>query len=447
MSPRHSRRGAVDRRRYRRVTGFAFRVLLHALLFDLVLNRPLLRRLRPPALDRWRRIARRYRELATELGGVLIKLGQFLSTRVDVIPLEVTRELAALQDEVPPVAFDAVRERIERDLGAPVAERFASVETSVSGSASLAQVHRARTLDGDRVVVKVLRPGIERLVETDLAAFSTAVRWLRFSRRLRRRADVRWIEREFRTVTSRELDLETEGRSAERFAHDFAAEPRVRVPAVRWDLSAAGTLLPEADVDRLVEAHREVLDRFWGVRLADLRDAALEEGSELVLEYRDLLLDAPIQLQADMIFALRAVGLLAGLCTHLDPAFDPWRETVPYARRFASEERAGLLEGLGDLAQSMLRLPAQLDRLLERAERGALGVRATPSPETRRAHARLEVRIERLTWAVLAAALAVAAAILRAADPADPAMPWLAAGAAASFAIALLRRPRGGRPE
>lgn len=544
------------------MTWFAFRVLLHALLFDLVLNRPLLRRLRPPALDRWRRIARRYRELAAELGGVLIKLGQFLSTRVDVIPLEVTRELAALQDEVPPAAFDAVRQRIERDLGAPLAERFASVETSASGSASLAQVHRARTLDGERVVVKALRPGIERLVETDLAAFSTAVRWLRFSRRLRRRADVRWIEREFRSVTSRELDLEAEGRSAERFARDFAAEPRVRVPAVRWDLSAAGTLtmedvgavkiadvdgiraagidpaavarvlygvymrqffethlvhadphpgnifveplppqeegdpadfrlcfvdfgmttviperlraslrefaialgtrdarrlvqsyvtagtlLPEADVDRLVEAHREILDRFWGVRLADLRDAALEESSELVLEYRDLLLDAPIQLQADMIFALRAVGLLAGLCTHLDPEFDPWQQTVPYARRFAREERAGLLEGLGGLAQSALRLPARLDRLLERAERGALGVRTTPSPEARRARARLEARIDRLTWVALAGALAVAAAILRAAEPSDPAIPWLAGGAAAAFGIGLLRRPRGGRPD
>ncbi len=563
MSPRQSRRGPIDRRRYRRVTGFAFRVLLHALLFDLVLNRPLLHRMRPPALERWRRIARRYRQLATELGGVLIKLGQFLSTRVDVIPLEVTRELAALQDEVAPVPFDAVRDRIERDLGAPLAERFESVETSACGSASLAQVHRARTLDGERVVVKALRPGIERLVETDLAAFSTAVRWLRVSRRLRRRADVGWIEREFRTVTSRELDLEAEGRSAERFARDFAAEPRVRVPAVRWDLSAAGTLtmedvgavkiadvdgiraagidpaavartlygvymrqffethlvhadphpgnifveplppqgeddspagfrlcfvdfgmttviperlraslrefaialgtrdarrlvqsyvtagtlLPEADVERLVEAHRAVLDRFWGIRLADLRDAALEESSELVLEYRDLLLEAPIQLQADMIFALRAVGLLAGLCTHLDPEFDPWRETVPYARRFAREERAGLLEGLASLAQSALRLPSQLDRLLERAERGALGVRATPSPEARRAQARLEARIDRLKWTVLAGALAVAAAVLRAAEPSDPAVPWLAAGAAASLAIALLRRPRGGRPD
>ena len=547
----------IDRRRYRRVVRFAFGVLLHAIWWDLLLNRPLLRRLRPPALQRWRRIARRYRDLAAELGGVLIKLGQFLSTRVDVIPLEVARELSALQDEVPPTPFKAIRERLESDLPATLDDLFSALEEAPCGSASLAQVHRARTVAGQRVVVKVLRPGIEQLVATDLAAFAVAIRWLRWSRRLRRRVDVDWIAREFRTVTLRELDLAAEGRSAERFAADFAGNPRVLVPEVYWKLSAgavltmadvaglkisdraalvaagvdpaevartlygiymrqlfethfvhadphpgnifvhprqatgdgaadfvlafvdfgmmteiperlraslrefaialgtrdarrlvesyisAGTLLPEADVERLVEAHRAVLDRFWGIQLAELRDAALDLGSQLALEYRDLLLEAPVQLQADMLFALRAVGLLAGLCTQLDEGFDPWRETVPYARRFAREDRGQWLEGLGSLAQSLLRLPAAVDRLLDRAERGALGVRTTRSQEERLAAARHTAATDRLGWNVAAGALVVAGAVVRAGGAADPAASWLFAAAAVAFAIGLLVRGRG----
>lgn len=546
----------IDRRRYRRVTRFAFGVLLHALWWDVLLNRPPLRRLRLPAIDRWRRIACRYRTLASELGGVLIKLGQFLSSRVDVIPLEIARELAALQDEVSPTPFATIRARLDADLPAPVDTLFAALEEAPCGSASLAQVHRARTAAGEEVVVKVLRPGIEALVATDLAAFAAAIRWLRFSRRLRRRVDVDWIAREFRTVTLRELDLAAEGRSAERFAADFANEPRVLVPTIYWSLTAggvltmadvaaikvsdraaivaagidpgevakalygvymrqlfgthfvhadphpgnlfvhprrsddggadfaiafvdfgmmteiperlraslrefaialgtrdarrlvesyvsAGTLLPEADIERLVEAHRAVLDRFWGIHLAELRDAAFDLGSPLALEYRDLLLEAPIQLQADMIFAMRAVGLLAGLCTQLDETFDPWRETVPYARRFAREDRGQWLEGLGSLVQSLLRLPAAVDRLVERAERGNLGVRTTPSREALHATGRLTAAVDRLAWLVLAGGLAVAGAVVRAGSPGDPLATWLLAGALTAFALGLLARLRG----
>ena len=90
-----------------------------------------------------------------------------------------------------------------------------------------------------------------------------------------------------------------------------------------------------------------------------MRDVALAEGQELAREFGDLLFDAPIQLQADMIFALRAVGLLAGLCSQLDPTFDPWQETIPYARRFARDAAPGLLVGFGELVQGQA-LPARV---------------------------------------------------------------------------------------
>src|SRR4029079_19218764 len=144
---------------------------------------------RRPALRRWVEIARRYRTLAIEMGGVLIKLGQFLSVRVDLLPPEVIHELAGLQDEVPPESFADIVRRIEEDFGLPVGQVFARLDPVPVGAGSLAQVHRARLATGEEVVVKVLRPGIERLVETDLAAAGLAFRLLRFSRRVRRRGE------------------------------------------------------------------------------------------------------------------------------------------------------------------------------------------------------------------------------------------------------------------
>src|SRR6185436_9960558 len=176
-------------------------VFVHVMWWDVLLNAPGLRRFRRPATDRWARIARRYRHLASEMGGVLIKIGQFLSVRVDILPPEVTRELAGLQDEVPPERFEDVVRQIETDFGRPVGEVFAQVDPEPVGAASLAQVHPARLLSGEPVVVKVLRPGIDVLVETDLAAAGLAFRLLKVSRRLRRRVDLDRVADEIATTT------------------------------------------------------------------------------------------------------------------------------------------------------------------------------------------------------------------------------------------------------
>ena len=209
------------------------------------------------------------------MGGVLIKLGQFLSARVDILPPEVTNELAGLQDEVPPAPFEAVAAEVEESLGQPLDELFTHFERKPLGAASLAQVHAARLPTGEEVVVKVLRPGIDVLVATDLAAFSRAVRWLKLSSSVRQRVDVSWIEREFAAVTRRELDLVTEGRSAERFAEDFAQDPGVVVPRVYWshtgpraltlDNVAAVKISDLAALDREGVDRREVARRVYGL--------------------------------------------------------------------------------------------------------------------------------------------------------------------------------------
>ncbi len=181
------------------------RTFVHAFWWDVILALPLLAPLRRSPSARWLLIARRYRGLAAEMGGVLIKIGQFLSTRVDILPAEIAAELAGLQDEVPPAPFAAVQARIAEEF--PDGSPFAEVSSQVLGAASLAQVHPATLLDGRAAVVKVLRPGIEILVETDLAAAGLAIRLLRASRKIRRRVDLERLAEEISTTTRAELDL------------------------------------------------------------------------------------------------------------------------------------------------------------------------------------------------------------------------------------------------
>lgn len=563
----------LDLSRYRKVRRFFLRGFLHALWWDVFLALPGLRRWRRPAVERWCRIAGRYRVLAVEMGGVLIKLGQFLSTRVDVLPLEVTRELAGLQDEVPPEPLAPIAAQIEEDLGRPLAQLFTHLDPEPMGAASLAQVHRARLASGRAVVVKALRPGIQVLVETDLAAIRLALSWLKLWRRLGRRVDLDRLAAEFSATTRRELDLAAEGRSAERFRRAFADDPGVAFPTILWSHTArrtltmedmafikisdpgafeavgvrrkevarrlyraylqqifvhnfvhadphpgnlfvrplphpdegdrppfqpgepvphrpgrpfqivfvdfgmvaevperlrqalrsyvmalvhrdarrvveayaeAGVLLPGADLDRLTAAHEAIFQRFWGVELGRLRELAMAEAPGLLREYRGLIFEAPFQFPVDLLFVLRAMGILSGLATSLDPEFDPWAATVPFAEELAAGELAGLaLPRLADLAralQRLLALPGRLDRVLTRAESGELVVEARLPAATQKELAAIARWLRRLGWNVLAAALLLSATAAHLTQPQAPTGALLATLAAGAFLWGLVRR-------
>jgi predicted unusual protein kinase regulating ubiquinone biosynthesis (AarF/ABC1/UbiB family) len=187
----------------------------------------------------------------------------------------------------------------------------------------------------------------------------------------------------------------------------------------------AGVLLPGADLRRLEQMHAALFDRFWGVRIGELRDVALAEARGLLLEYRDLLYEAPFQIQVELLFVGRAVGLLSGLATRLDPGFDPWAETLPFAEQLAAEElRRGWRDVADEIRQQVMALvglPRRLDSLVARTEQGTLAVQASLAPEVRRTLERVDRAVRRLAWTVAAAALLVAGALLRAAAPAD----WL----------------------
>ncbi len=181
---------------------------------------------------RFRRIARRFRELAAELGGVWIKVGQFLSARVDVLPESVTQELADLQDEVDPEPLEAMLSVAQAEFEGALSDHFPWFDPAPLASASLGQVHRARLSSGEHVVVKVQRPGIQDLIRVDLAALRTVISWLKRYRPISRRADLDALFEEFRSTLWQEVDYLAEADNARRFAAMFAADAEIRIPEV-----------------------------------------------------------------------------------------------------------------------------------------------------------------------------------------------------------------------
>jgi predicted unusual protein kinase regulating ubiquinone biosynthesis (AarF/ABC1/UbiB family) len=546
----------LDRGRYLRVAFFFARVFLSFIGWDLILRHiPGFRNLAVTnSVARWRSHAQRYRRLAVRYGGVLIKLGQFLSIRVDVLPADVTSELRGLQDEVPAESLDDVKAVIAGEFKRPTEEVFAWFSPQPEAAASLAQVHKARLVTGEEVVVKVQRPRIEQLVETDLAALHLAISWLKLYRPVTRRVDLDRLYAEFFRTTRAELDFIQEGRNADRFAADFASDPGIYIADVFWEVTTrrvltlenvasikiddvqameaagisraevarklydtyleqifvhsfvhadphpgnlfvhplgpepnagaaadggtaaqgdvagvltesrpfllifvdfgmvavipeamrsalrdvaiavgtrdahrmvqayvdAGVLLPGADRQRIEELHDVLFARLGGMKMGQLTGIAMQQAPYLLREYRDLLFEMPFQFPTDVVFAMRAVAILAGMATTLDRNFDPWAATLPFAERLAADELArnwrGALDEIGELARLALRLPARLDRYLTQAERGELVQQTALAPDAAKSLRRLERSVDRLTWALIAMGLLMAGMLLRTTD-------------------------------
>jgi predicted unusual protein kinase regulating ubiquinone biosynthesis (AarF/ABC1/UbiB family) len=241
------------RRRYRLIITFFARAIASFIVWETILPRlglsMLTRRTRPA---RNRRVAIAFRNMAIKRGGLMIKVGQALSARLDILPEEITHELAGLQDEVPAETFSHVRSLAEAELGGSLESLFASFEEAPLAAASLGQVHRARLHPEDaaqtgfaEVVVKVQRPNIEQIVSTDLTALRRVARWLQLYRPIADRADVPAIVEEFASTTAEEIDYVTEGRHAEVFASIFEEDARVYIPQVAWERTTRRVLTLE----------------------------------------------------------------------------------------------------------------------------------------------------------------------------------------------------------
>ncbi len=252
------------------------RLVIYAglLFFRIIFWHILVARYRPEyvertSLPRWKKYARGFRALAIQYGGVMIKLGQFISTRSDILPQEIIDELASLRDEVPSVPTEKIRKIIEEEIGA-IPEHFSRFDEVPVAAASLGQVHRARLHNGDRVVVKVQRPGIDQVCYTDLAALDVVAHVAMRFRFIRKRMDAVALIREFGRVLLEELSYTHEAANAARFAAIFKDNHGVYIPTVYPELTTERVIVIE-DVTSLK------LDDYAGIEAAGINRRAVAQ--------------------------------------------------------------------------------------------------------------------------------------------------------------------------
>jgi ubiquinone biosynthesis protein len=187
----------------------------------------------------------RLRLAMEELGPTFIKLGQILSTRPDLIPREYAEEFGKLQDRVPSISLEEVGRQIRKELGQSAEEVFAEFTPAPIAAASIAQVHRARLHNGEEVVVKIRRPGIDRVVETDLDILMGLAYLIERHIPTGDIYDPVGIVKEFRRTITREMDFSREGHTIDRFAANFAGDSTFHVPRVFWDYTGETVLTME----------------------------------------------------------------------------------------------------------------------------------------------------------------------------------------------------------
>ena len=541
---------SIDQTRYRRILQFFSGMIAHVIWWDLVMRRmPIAgQRALTSRPQRYREMAREFRGLAIEMGGVMIKLGQFLSARVDVLPVEVIEELRGLQDEVPPADTQQVMGLLYEQLG-DISRRFEYIEAEPLAAASLGQVYRARLKPprgtsgpGESVVIKVQRPRIEEMVRTDLAALRVVARWLMRYKPIRKRANVPALMEEFARTLWEELNYRAEADNAEQFARIHADNPRIYIPKVYREhstervvvleyvdalkigdteaLSAAGIdtkevaellleayftqvfvaeffhadphpgnlfvrpqspppssttidvngtaqgalafelifvdfgmavrvpktvgenlrkvligvtqrdsrrlteayrdlgfFLPGADLERITEAQDVILNQIWGRNLLDLAQPDPREIEAIGREFRDLLYELPFQIPQDFIYLGRALGMISGLVSQLDPEINPWRQIERYGQQLLRSQsfthlRERGLAGIVEALRPYLETPFRIQRLLEEAEKGRLRVQLKADRDTLRQQERLEKRVGQLGWSIVSAAGILSATLL-----------------------------------
>ncbi len=187
-----------------------------------------------------------FRQTAVKLGVLMIKLGQFLSARADLLPERALAVLASLQDEVPPESFSHVTTIIETELGKPIEQIFSSLNPQAAAAASLGQVHKAILLaSGKEVAVKIQRPNIEELVRIDLSTLKFVIWIINRFVDTSEFIDLMGVYQEFKRSIYEEIDYLTEARNAQRFREMFADDPTIFIPKVELEYSARRVLVLE----------------------------------------------------------------------------------------------------------------------------------------------------------------------------------------------------------
>jgi ubiquinone biosynthesis protein len=187
----------------------------------------------------------RIRRVLEELGPSFIKLGQLMSTRADIFPPEYIAEFKKLQDQVPPIPFAEIKAVIEKELKRPLSDIFVSIEEEALAAASVAQVHAAELEEDRRVVVKVIRPGIDKKIREDIRLMYYFAAKIEKSFEIGRIISFVDLVKEFERSIYRELDMFIEAGNIERFTHNFRDSQELYIPKVYWDYTARSVLVME----------------------------------------------------------------------------------------------------------------------------------------------------------------------------------------------------------
>ena len=191
-------------------------------------------------------VGERIRLVIEELGPTYIKIGQIASTRGDIIPQDILCELEKLQENVPPFSFEEVSVIIEEELGSPLEDIFSSFDENVIAAASIGQVHRAQLRStGEQVAVKVQRPRIKAMIETDLEILLDLATLAENRMKRMERLQLRDVVDEFAKSLRNELDYTIEGRNAEKIAKQFKMDKKIHIPSIYWDYTTRRVLTME----------------------------------------------------------------------------------------------------------------------------------------------------------------------------------------------------------
>ncbi|WNS42308.1 AarF/UbiB family protein [Paenibacillus sp. MMS20-IR301] len=239
------------------------------------------RRLEAKTKALYRKQAAYFTKTAMEMGGLIIKLGQHVSAQADFLPKEILDELSKLQDSVAPVDFAEIQYRIESELSGSINEFFAEFTRVPVAAASLGQVHRATLRTGEEVAVKVMRPGVEDIIEIDSKSIQVAVRLLKRQAQIAALMDLDVVYDEFYETVMDELDYRKEGRNAEQFQLQFIHREDIVVPDIHWAYTTSKVLTMEF-VEGVKINNFAQLDA-WGVDRTRLAKSLMEIFVEQVL--------------------------------------------------------------------------------------------------------------------------------------------------------------------
>ncbi len=223
--------------------------------------------------------AERVRMVVEELGPTFIKLGQILSTRGDILPADLIHELEKLQDTVPPTDFSLIQAQVEKELQKPLDQVFPTFAPVPVASASLGQVHFATLPGGEEVAVKVFRPGVDKLIETDLDILLELAALAQKRTDWGQYYDVLSLAQEFANTLRTEQNYEQEGHNIDRYRQMFAGEGYLRVPKIYWETTTRRVL---------------TMERIQGIKITDVRslDAAGLDRKEIARRNIAILLQA-----------------------------------------------------------------------------------------------------------------------------------------------------------